>query len=326
MFLSAGCRTESAAVLDAGDANIDANLAFIFADAEPMTTASANANDTAPKISGDARLAQYANEIPRTGKNIGHTSVVFRLDFDGGMRAAYKPESKRGHKRFRGEVAAYRLGKLLAIPNVPPAVVRTFKRDALRAALQADGRALTLFDDEAIDRSGRIFGALIPWIEKLEFTPLESPTEMARWKKELAGGDVGDDRKALDAQISTLVVFDVLTGNWDRWSGANVGIDRKTGMLLFVDNDAAFFDPIPPAAAKQMEMLKGVDRFSRALVTRLRAVDALMLADAFGEEEPGAPLLPARVVAACDERRKEILGIVDSKIAQLGEPNVLFFP
>ncbi len=323
----AACRTEPAAQ-DAGDAAYDAGLAFVFADADPAPSASAAAS--APNVSGEARLAEYANVTPRIGKSIGHTSVVFRLDFDaapGKLRAAYKPESKRGHKRFRGEVASYRLGKLLAIPNVPPATVHSFKRDALRAALQADGRAVALFDDEAIEHSGRIVGALMPWIEKLEFIPLESPTEMARWKKELQnGGDLPEDRRALVRQISTLVVFDALTGNWDRWSGANVGIDRPSGTLLFTDNDASFFDPIPPAFAPQMTMLKGVDRFSRSLVVRLRAIDALMLSDAFGDEEPGSPLLPARVVAACDQRRKDVLAVIDAKIAQLGEASVLYFP
>lgn len=325
MLLTA-CRTESAAP-DAGDAAYDAGLSFSFADADPSPSV---ADASAPSVPGEAKLAEYASVTPRVGKSIGHTSVVFRLDFDvvpGKLRAAYKPESKRGHKRYRGEIASYRLGKLLAIPNVPPATAHAFKRDALRAALQADGRAVALFDDESIDHSGRIFGALMPWIDKLEFTPIESPTEMARWKKELQnGGDLPEDRRALAKQISTLVVFDALTGNWDRWSGANVGIDKPTGTLLFVDNDASFFDPIPPAFAPQMMLLKGVDRFSRALVARLRVIDALMLADAFGDEEPGSPLLPARVVAACDQRRKDVLAVIDAKIAQLGEPAVLYFP
>jgi len=323
------CRTEAGAPIDAGEEPEAAPLAFVFADASPATSASAT--PSAPLVQSDSKLVPYANAIPRAGKSIGHTSVVFRLDLTapsgGTLRAAYKPESKRGHKRFRGEVAAYRLGKLLALPNVPPATVHVFKRDALRAALAADARAASLFDDEAVDRAGLIFGALMPWIDKLEFIPLESPAEMTRWKKELQnGGDLPDDRKSLDAQISTLLVFDALTGNWDRWSGANVGIDRPTGTLLFVDNDAAFFDPIPPAFAPVMAMLKNVDRFSRSLVARLRATDAIMLADAFGDEEAGAPLLPARVVAACDQRRKDVLATVDQKIAQLGESNVLFFP
>lgn len=314
-----GCRTEEPAVVEAG---YDAGIAFVFADADPMVAPQIDAS--APKAD---KLLPYASAKPKAAKSIGHTSVVFRLDFDPPMRAAYKPESKRGHKRYRGEVAAFRYGKLLGIPNVPPAGIRVFKREELHAAAQTDPKALALFDDEVIDEKGRVHGALMPWIDKLEFTPVESPAEKTHWQKWLkSGGEIADADKSEAAQISTLVVFDCLTGNWDRWSGANVGIDRATGTLLFVDNDAAFFDPIPPAFQPQMALLKTVDRFSRALVSRLRAISALDLADAFGDEEPGAPLLPARVVAAADQRRKDVLAIIDEKIKSLGEGSVLSFP
>ena len=318
MLLTA-CRTEETPVVDAA---YDSGISFVFADADPMA---------APQIDASAakvdKLAPYATAKPKGAKSIGHTSVVFRVDFDPPMRAAYKPESKRGHKRYRGEVAAFRYGKLLGLPNVPPAGIRFFKREELGAATRADGRAAALFDDEVIDEKGRVHGALMPWIDKLEFTPVESPAEKARWQKWLKnGGDLADADKSQAAQISTLVVFDALTGNWDRWSGANVAIDKKTSTLLFVDNDAAFFDPIPPAFLPQMALLKTVDRFSRSLVARLRMLDALVLADAFADEEPGTPLLPARVVSAADQRRKDVLAIIDEKIKSLGEGSVLYFP
>jgi len=314
------CRTEETAVVP--DAAYDAGIAFVFADADPMAAPRADAS--AAKVD---RLAPYTGAKPKAAKSIGHTSVVFRVDFDPAMRAAYKPESKRGHKRYRGEVAAFRYGKLLGLPNVPPAGIHVFQREDLRAATRIDGRAAALFDDEVIDEKGRVHGALMPWIDKLEFTPVESPAEKARWQKWLKnGGEIADADKSQAAQISTLVVFDCLTGNWDRWSGANVGIDRATGTLLFVDNDAAFFDPIPPAFQPQMALVKTVDRFSRGLVNRMRMLDALVLADAFSDEEPGVPLLPARVVAAADQRRKDVLAIIDEKIKSLGEGSVLYFP
>jgi hypothetical protein len=128
------------------------------------------------------------------------------------------------------------------------------------------------------------------------------------------------------AQISTLIVFDSITGNWDRWSGGQIGYDRATGSLLFVDNDAAFFDPIPPAFLAQMALLRNIDRFSRSLVSRLRATDGLVIADALGEEEPGTPLLPPREIADTDNRRKDVLAVIDAKIASFGESAVLFFP
>ena len=340
-FLAA-CRTEAPAAHEAG--RPDADFSFVFADASPSPapSASASAAPLAPVVP-ESRLAAYANATPTFAKSVGHTSVVFRVDFVAGsagggtaqtskrdagrLRAAVKPESKRGHRRFRGEVAAYRLSKLLGLPNVLPAEVRIFSRAELRAAAAKDARALSLFDDEVVDRKGRVFASLVPWLDHLEFIPLESPAERGHWEKELRHGeDVPADRRALDAQISNLVVFDTLEGNWDRWSGANVGIDKASGMLLFVDNDGAFFDTLPKLFKQQMAEFRGVDRFSRSLVARLRAISALDLADAFGDEEPGTPLLPARVVADCEGRRKDILAAIDKKIAQWGEADVLYFP
>jgi len=323
-MLFCACRTEAPAA-EAG-APFDAGLAFTFADAEPAPIAIASATASAKPPVDESRLAAYARAVPQRLKSVGHTSVVFRADFGGGLRAAYKPESKRGHKRYRGEVASYRLAKLLGLPNVIPADVHAFSRESLRAAAQGDARALSLLDDEVIDRKGRVYGSLVPWIDKLEFIAIDAPAERARWEKELkSGDDVPADRRALDAQISNLIVFDYLTGNWDRWSGENVGIDRASGLLLFVDNDGTFFDPIPRLFEPEKKLLHEIDRFSRALVARLRAVSALDLADAFGDEEPGSPLLSARVVAACEERRKEVVALVDEKIAKLGEANVLYF-
>ena len=75
-----------------------------------------------------------------------------------------------------------------------------------------------------------------------------------------------------------------------------------------------------------MTLLRSVDRFSRSLVDRLRKTDALVIADALESEEPGAPLLPPRAVASVDTRRKDVLAVIDEKIAALGEAAVLFFP
>ena len=333
--LALRCRTEAPGTTSpspsasvASTAIDDGGLRFLFADASPSTALPGEV-DAGPTESDEARLARYARVLPTKAKSIGHTSVVFRVDFEGGLRAAYKPESKRGHRRYRGEVAAYRLAKLLRLPNVPPATIRAMPRPALRAAAaSSDAKALSLFDDEVIDRGGRVLGALMPWIDKLEFYPLESPTQKNQWTAWLKnGGEIPEAERKIAAQVSTLLVFDALTGNWDRWSGANVGIDRPRDMLLFVDNDGAFFDPAPPGPlAAQMALVRGCDRFSRSLVARLRALDPISLADAIGDEEPGSPLLGAHTLANVDQRRKDVLGVVDQKIAALGEGAVLFFP
>lgn len=309
--------------IDATPTTFDASAlgSFTFIDAEPSVAVA----DAAPPPEID--LAPYLAAAPTGGKSIGHTSVVFKLDLTGGLTGAFKPESKRGHSRYRGEIAAYRLGRALGLRNVPPAIVRTFDASALKAAIAKNAKALSLYDDEVVAHAGYVRGALIPWIANLEFLPIETDPWRAKWTKWLAADqEMPTTDKDLAAQISTLVVFDTITGNWDRWSGANVGIDRATNTLLFVDNDGAFFEPAPAAPlAAQLALLAKIDRYSKRFVNAVRLMDAITLADAIGEESPGAPLLGAKTLASVDERRRKVLQIIDAKIEKLGEPKVLAF-
>jgi hypothetical protein len=51
----------------------------------------------------------------RSARAVGHTSVVLKLGYAGGARAAFKPASRRGGGRYRGEIAAYLLAKALGL-------------------------------------------------------------------------------------------------------------------------------------------------------------------------------------------------------------------
>jgi hypothetical protein len=297
------------------------------ADAAPATApmapvdAAPAIDSAAPVAAADDSLSAFASAAPVSGKSIGHTSVVFKLRLEGGAEAAFKPKSKRGPTRYRGEVAAYRLAMALGLPNVPPAILRSFDKKALGAALAGE----PLFEREAIaGADGAVIGALMPWIKGLEFLELEKDPWLARWQGWLArGGVIADGERSLASQISTMIVFDYITGNWDRWSGGNVGTDRAKTRVLYIDNDGAFYDPPPaPALARQLGILKKVDRYSRAFVGALRTVD---VAKACGDESPGVPLLTARIAASVDERRKKALAIIDEKIAAIGEAGVLAF-
>lgn len=273
-------------------------------------------------------LAAYATAAPLAGKSVGHTSVAWKLKLDGNLEAAYKPRSHRGGARYRGEIAAYRLAQALGLPNVPRAIPRSFSLTALRGALEPGSAARDLLDNEVVaDASGAVTGALIPWITGLEFLPLETDEWGMRWRGWLGGGEViPDDQRALAAQISTMIVFDYLTGNWDRWSGGQIGIDRKSGTLLFLDNDGAFFDPPPPAQlAQQLARLTKIWCFPRRFVAALRRLDENAALAAIGEESPGAPLLSPRVLRGLEDRRTGALSIVDAKISERGEARVLPF-
>src|SRR6478735_5009080 len=90
-----------------------------------------DASPTIAATAGEAGIAElddeaYRSRDPIGGKSIGHTSVVFKVKLEGGLDAAFKPRSRRGNGRYRGEVAAYRLARALDLDNVPRAMVRPF--------------------------------------------------------------------------------------------------------------------------------------------------------------------------------------------------------
>jgi hypothetical protein len=320
-LLACAC-SKTDVIVAAPDAGVDSGLSgvFTFVDASPSETAP---DASQPFTEVDTK--PYLTASPVSGKAIGHTSVVFKLEMSGGLTAAYKPESKRGHSRYRGEIAAYRLAKALGLSNVPPAIPRTFPGASLRAAITSNAKALSLYDSEVVARAGTVKGALMPWIASLEFLPIETDPWRAKWTKWLAkDGEVPVDQASLASQISTLVVFDTVTGNWDRWSGANVGIDKASGTLLYVDNDGAFFEPAPAAPlASQLALLQKIDRYSRRFVAALRALTPIALADAIGDETPGQPLLEPKTLSSVDGRRRNVLVIIDAKIKDQGESKVL---
>jgi hypothetical protein len=266
-----------------------------------------------------AAAAPFLVGVPTSARSIGHTSIVFKVELSTGKKAAWKPASRRGPVRYKGEIAAYRLARLLQLTNVPPAFFRTFEATTLAAAKGAD---------EMIVSNGLVKGALIPWIPELSFLALEQAPLSGEWKAWLRrGSTIPDDKRELARQISTLVAFDYMTGNWDRWSGGNVGLDKATGSLLFIDNDGAFFEVAPEEGLQRnKKLLAGVDRFSSGLVKELRYLEDAEIMRALGEESSGVPLLSQKALAGVFRRRAELLEVVDAKLKAGGEAETYLFP
>jgi hypothetical protein len=260
-----------------------------------------------------------------SAKRIGHTSYVLKLTLEGGAQAVFKPRSKRplGDHRYKGEIAAYRLATALGLDEVPRAVPRAFDATKLRAVEPR-------FDEDAlVDPDGTVRGALMPWIEHYRVLPLEDAKQRGRWEPWVFDPRtvVPDDQRALASAISTMIAFDYLTANWDRWSGGNVAEDGATGRVLFVDNDGAFYEwPDAASLARQRGQLERIARFSRRFVASLRALDEERVRAALGEETPGVPLVSERIVTGVDSRRRTVLQIVEARIAGAGEGATLAFP
>ena len=288
-------------------------------EAATVTAAPQSSTPTlAPSLTPAPAPDPLLTAAPLKARSIGHTSFVLKVKLDDGEAAAFKPRSHKplGDRRYRAEIAAYRLAHALGLDNVPRAEPRSFDAKALRSAC-ATGGAGNEFDQLALpDGDGRVRGAIMPWIADYHVLPLEQPAWRAKWTAWLtdSGAVIPDDQRDLARSVSTMIVFDYVTANWDRWSGANVAVDGATGTTLFVDNDGAFYEA-PPAdtLARQLALLSRVVRFSRTFVTTLHELDADKLAAALGDESAGVALLPPSVVAAADERRRRALESIDAK-------------
>lgn len=297
--------------------------ASAFALAPASSSASASPSASAP---GCAMPSVY--DSPIAVKPIGHTSLVLKLRFGDDRAASFKPRSRfpLGATRYKAEIAAYRLARALGLSNVPVAMPQTYPVAVLRDLLNkasAGARADDLFPDG----DGIVRGALMPWI-KYDVWPLEREPLKSRYDGWLTSraAEIPDAEKSRARQVSTLVVFDYLTANWDRWSGGNVALDATTDTVLFVDNDGAFYEaPDATNLADQLAHVRRMTRFSKSFVKELRAMTLQKLEAAIGDEMPGLPLLSKKVLEMTDERRMRALKAIDAKIAEAGEADVLVF-
>jgi hypothetical protein len=266
---------------------------------------------------------------PVSAKAIGNTSVAFRVRFDNGAEALVKPRSKRGGLRYRGEIAAYRLARALGLENVPPAYAVAVPARALEQAARAHSEAShTLYATEVIaERSSGepvVRAALIPWRSKYTVLPLEESEWTGRWRSWLGSGPLpSEGDTSLAQQISNLLAFDFMTGNWDRFSGGNVAFDD--GVLSFVDNDGAFFQTPPPAFQRARDALWATNRFSRRFVERVRALNRRKLSDAIGAEGGYGALISETALDGVWRRTVELLNHIDARSKALGAEHVVVF-
>jgi hypothetical protein len=303
--------------------------ASVAASRAPAASASPSASEP-----GEAAVTPvadpFATAAPVSAKSIGHTSYVLKIKLEGDLVAAYKPGSHLplGSRRYRGEIAAYRLACALGLTNVPRALPRDFTASDLRSAFGTPEAAADFDRKALVDASGLVHGALIPWIADYRVVPLEEDSWRAKWQRWLTdpAAVVPPAQSSLAASISTMIVFDYVTANWDRWSGGNVAQAGAQGTLLFVDNDGAFYEhPGTGPLASQLERLRRIVRFSRGFVAAIRALDEGKARAAIGDDSSGQPLLSDRVLAGVEARRKTALATVEARIARAGEAATLAF-
>ncbi len=244
------------------------------------------------------------------------------------VTAALRIRSHEIQDGYRYEIAAYRISRLLGLDNVPPAIYR-------RATWKEINRR---FHEDMLDRRGAIRravlwdedgsapGAAVYWVKGLRSVGLENK---ASWQSWLRDGDIPRGKTALARDLSNMIVFDLLIGNWDRFSGGNLPMDRERQRALLRDNDRAFSTPLLGGRyEKLLEGLTEAKRFSKDLVRHLAALDEASIRDELARDtsQHSNPLLSEAQIAAVVNRRGAILSYIAALIEEHGEADVLFFP
>jgi hypothetical protein len=267
--------------------------------------------------------------VARFKLNHGGSSISFRVDFADGSRAAWKPMQTNMQSVPRKEVAAYRLNRLLGLHAVPPAAPRAVTREELFEHLHPDSvpalpriKAETVFGPD-----GRTIGTASYWIPIIKDSGFDTPDGRRQTQAWLTiGQPIPPEQLSMAAQVSTLIVFDFLTANPDRYSGGNMKMSEDGKQLYYMDNTMSFFVD-GNGNERTREVLFRTQRFSRALYDALDKVTVPNLQSALAEEL-GTPyeILTPTEIAAVAARRAVVQRYITDLIAQHGERAVLFFP
>ena len=280
----------------------------------------------------DALLAPLRDApLRRVRFNRGGSSISLRLELEGGARAAFKPDQTNYQTIPRKEIAAFRLDRLLGIGAVPPAVPRSFTRAELLAKLESRELAPRLGAEVRVNKDGTVDGEVSFWIPeivdaKVGDYPVDSVDGMVLWKRWLrVGAPVPPDAEALVPQLSTLVAFDFLINNTDRWSGSNAKASPDGRMLFFMDNTLSFGNDGRGHRKCQL-YLERVQKFSRGFYRSLKQLSDDDVREAMTRDTgPYRKLLTDREIEALLARRDRLVAYIDELVDEHGEAAVLVF-
>ncbi|MBL8601846.1 MAG: hypothetical protein JNK72_07980 [Myxococcales bacterium] len=266
----------------------------------------------------DALIGQMATrEVRRVIERFNSSTLVFHLDLGDGYEIAFKPARRGEGQWWRHEILGYRLARALQITaRVPPAVSRTVPLRVLEGYLRDANLE--------VDAQGNVAGAAIYWMPTLARTDLQSEAARAVWNQWLDPTQpIAQEHRRRAMQLATLIVFDYLQANFDRWNSANIRADEGDD-LVFRDNNRAWY----PENLRLITRggLAGIRRIPRALRAAIEGATLERLRAEIRRDPMSAPLLRRLARSggrAYNFRRTALLRQIDAAIAQYGAHNVL---
>jgi hypothetical protein len=276
-------------------------------------------------------VEELSTRPPRRVEQVGSTSITLRLDLGTDLDGAYRPRTRTHPRGYLAEIAAYRIAVALGMNNVPPVIGRSIPRQTLLMRFQEDEAEWTRVDEATLwDAPGLARGAVVYWVPRMRTSDLHTVSALDRagpWLR--TDGELPEEQAQRARDLSTMIAFDYLIANWDRWSGGNVSENEAGTRLIVRDHNVAFLAPIGEARYERMrQALTRVQRFSRSFVERLTALDEATLRESLATDPEASVgvILSDPQIAEVLARRRALLSYIGALIAVYGEAQVLAWP
>jgi hypothetical protein len=282
------------------------------------------------KNDGDERQIEVLSNGEVTFlKPLSARSFSLKLTLGHGAKAVFKP-MLRDDFRARYEVAAYRMARHLGVDGLPVAVMRSLGLEfiALRLEKQNPAAAAELRKRANPDGRGRIAGAMIDWIDDIDPNGLSKVGGVKSVMRWISSKGPSLEQEPLAAQAATMVAFDYVIGNWDRFSGGNLFVAGERRRLVLLDHNGAFFRWADVRRQKMTALLGRLERLSRSFVNKIKLLDEKKIELALSGDpwHRSRGLLGEGEVSLVLQRRDELMRHVESLVRQRGEAAVLVFP
>ena len=277
-----------------------------------LTVSAADLSSELQTTSRDAEFAELMSKLNFNAEGIrltykdGGTSVGLKIDQGNEKLGKWLPRNSAGDPE--SQVVSYQLGRFLSMSELvmPSAYYkldgaalsifqkmlqssretnrwRRENRDLNLAAIAQNPSGLTgVFTPYLEPKSEEVIGLANPSANTINsadpiarFIRADGPAPSASRRMSLRGIKGGNESELeLARQFSQIMVLDILTGQWDRWSGGNVEAATDGSRVYFVARDNGGASMSGPGTFAKYSRI--VTRFDRDQIQRLERLVQLL--------------------------------------------------
>jgi hypothetical protein len=296
---------------------------------EPVGNATEKEKPTTPNRSENTLITKLRSGRVVHAIPISKRSLSLKLWLDNGVKAVFKPMLKH-NRRAVHEVAVYKLASHLGVDIVPTSTMRSIPLHLLVRLIKKRSPevAKKLLQNGLTDNKGAVSGAMIQWVDNLEASHLKEIGGSSALTKKLASINPLDDEPPLVEKASRMIVFDYVTGNWDRFSGGNLFVSTDGTELVLIDNNSTFALWSKRQNNRMVRLLTQTKRFSASLIEDLAKLNAGQMDHILAEEQGATTqsLLSSSEIKLLLHRRDTLISQVKQLIEEHGRQKIMTYP